>query len=76
MSTATPRPPAPMDLRKIAKAGKVRERALALAEQETDRIADELLAAGERANLNLAATLSGISRTTLYRRMRARRETR
>jgi transcriptional regulator of acetoin/glycerol metabolism len=61
-----------MDLRAIARAGERRERALAEAAAELDVIADELLEAGEFANIALAAKLAGVGRTTIYRRLVAR----
>lgn len=61
-----------MDLQKVAKAGERRRRALQRAEAEVDLIADELLAV-ERPNVSLAAELTGVARTTLYRRMQTRR---
>lgn len=67
----------PMDLRRIGFAGHRREQALKTAEAELDAIVDELLAAGPRANISLAANLAGVARTTLYRRLedeRAKRE--
>jgi len=62
-----------MDLRLIGFAGHRRDQALTAAELELDAIADELIAAGDRANIVAAAKVAGVSRTTLYRRMALRR---
>ena len=76
ITSATPDGGRRMDLRRIAQAGRRRDRHLASAERELDELADELLDAGNYANLTTAAKIAGVSRTTLYRRLQARREAR
>jgi len=63
-----------MDLRVIARAGAERERAHEAAQTALDTIADECIAAGDLANVKLAAKLSGVSRGALIKRIQARRE--
>jgi transcriptional regulator of acetoin/glycerol metabolism len=65
--------PRRMDLRLIARKGQARQEALRRADEHLDAIVDELVQAGDRANVNLAAKLAGVPRSTLYRRMGARR---
>jgi len=63
-----------MDLSAIAMAGDRRLRAHATAQTALDTIADECIAAGDLANVKLAAQLSGVSRGALIKRIQARRE--
>lgn len=57
----------------IALAGKRRARHLAAAAAEVDVIAGELEAAGDDANVLEAARISGVARSTIYRRLYERR---
>jgi transcriptional regulator of acetoin/glycerol metabolism len=50
-----------------------RRAALGAASHYLDAIADELIAAGDFANITLAAKLADIPRSTLYRRIQLRR---
>ena len=76
ITTATPAGGRRVDLRRIAPAGRRRERALKAAERELDELADELLDAGDYANLTTASTVARIPRSTIYRRLEQRREAR
>jgi hypothetical protein len=71
-TTATPTGGRRMDLRVIGFAAARREQRLAEAEAELGTIVDELIAAGDFANVELAARLAGVSKGTLYRRLAAR----
>lgn len=64
-----------MDLRAIAEHGEHRRRAIAEAEAELEAVVDELVrvqVAGGRINVKLAAELAGVTRTTIYDRLRGR----
>lgn len=68
-----------MDLRRIARAAdrarRARERAEQTHAEALDVIVEELLATdGERPNIQAAANVSGIARTTIYRALKARRD--
>ena len=63
-----------MDLSVIARAGERRLRAHQTAQLALDTIADECIAAGDLANVKLAAQLSGVSRGALIKRIQVRRE--
>lgn len=70
---ATPAGGRRMDLRLLARAGEELERRRREEEELVDGIADELIAAGDLANIALASKLTGVSRSTLYRRIEVRR---
>lgn len=61
-----------MDLRAIGFAGDRRAKLLDAAEEELTKIVDEVIEAGDNANIRLAARVSGVPRRTLYRRLQAR----
>lgn len=61
--------PRRMELPRIAKAGERRKAFLEAADRELDKIVAELHAAGDLANVKLAAELAGVPRSTLYRRL-------
>lgn len=63
----------PMDLRLLAALGERRDEHLAGAETILDRAVGELVDAGPKANIALAAKLVGVSRDTLYSRLERRR---
>lgn len=73
-TTKTPAGGRRMDLRLIGFAGARRGELLADAEAEVERVVDELEAAGDYANVELAARLLGVGKGLLYRRLAARAE--
>ncbi len=62
-----------MDLRKIARAGDARAAAIARADDRLNAIADEVITAGDKGNIKLAAKLANVDRSVLSRRVRDRR---
>jgi len=72
MTTTTAKTGRRMDLRAIGFAGHRRDAAIAEAAHELELIIDELVAAGDLANVSLAAKLAGVSRTTIYARLAER----
>lgn len=58
-----------MDLRVIGRAGAQRARGLKLQEEAEAAIVAEIRAAGELANVVTASKVSGVPRSTLYRRL-------
>ena len=63
-----------MNLATIAKAGDARRKALERADDRLTAIADEVIAAGDQANVSLAAETARVDRSVLVRRIKARRE--
>lgn len=64
--------PQQMDLRKIGCAGAKRQELLDKAEAKVGEVVDELVRVGEDRNIELASKVSGIARSTLYRRLAKR----
>lgn len=68
-------PPAPrMDLQRITEAGDRFRDAEQRRERALEDIVADIIAAGPNRNVQLAAKLSGVSRPTLYARLRAHQE--
>lgn len=63
----------PMDLRLLAALGERRDGHIANAENVLELAVAELVDAGPKANIALAAKLVGVSRDTLYSRLERRR---
>lgn len=70
--------PPRMNLRALALAGERRAHALKDADQALEDVArhlDEVRRGGGRVNVKLAASLAGVSRDTIYERLRAQENT-
>lgn len=63
-----------MDLDRLAGLGALRRRSLETAEVALANIVDEVARAGDDANVALAASLAGVTRTTIYRRLARQRD--
>lgn len=64
-----------MDLRRIGRAGDAIIAARRAEDDALDAVVEELVEAGDCANITLAAKLAGVTRSTLYARLKRRQET-